>query len=324
MATYIYRRKPSTGAQDLAEALDGIRFRARTRPIERAAKRGDVVVAWGEGGFAVSPGVRVLNGGPVRNKFQDALTLRAAGVSTITVALVPEQPAAQVAPVDPAIGAFTRAQEFAQALADLQVENLRLRLNPILNQGITELSGALTDFSRCIAVPAPVAAPVVTRNWIPRNNDHVGGNDLLTPTTTPDYYVVKENIVKEFRIHSFLGKSIRAGVKALRDGYAIATTEATYRQQAASEWIRSWDGGWRIKYDGVSSKKKHRELAHAAVKALGLDFGAVDIGERADGTLIVLEVNRAPGLSEGTIDRYATAIQSWINGEPATIGEVDE
>ena len=34
--------------------------------------------------------------------------------------------------------------------------------------------------------------------------------------------------------------------------------------------------------------------------------------ERADGSLLVLEVNRAPGLEGGTIDAYTDAIRQWI------------
>ena len=80
----------------------------------------------------------------------------------------------------------------------------------------------------------------------------------------------------------------------------------------AHPWIRSYEGGWRVLYDGISSKKKHRELAHRAVAALGLDFGAVDIGEAANGTLTVLEVNRAPGIEGGTVDAYAKALKGLM------------
>jgi hypothetical protein len=170
---------------------------------------------------------------------------------------------------------------------------------------------AFTDLYATLRVPPPAAPPVVNVTWLGRALHHVGGNDLLNPDPNPGYFVKKEAFVKEVRIHSFLGKSIRAGVKGLREGF---TTTLGVGGQLASDWVRSWDGGWRIHYDGVSSKKKHRDLAHAAVKALGLDFGAVDIGERADGSVLVLEVNRAPGLAEGTIDVYANAIRGWING----------
>jgi glutathione synthase/RimK-type ligase-like ATP-grasp enzyme len=84
---------------------------------------------------------------------------------------------------------------------------------------------------------------------------------------------------------------------------------------AAHEWIRSFDSGWRIQYDEYKSNKATRALAAQACDALGLQFGAVDIGRRADGSYLVLEVNRAPGIEGGTVERYATAIAGWVRGQ---------
>jgi hypothetical protein len=139
--------------------------------------------------------------------------------------------------------------------------------------------------------------------WLPRIANHTGGLDLLHPPRVADFWVKKLDISREFRVHSFAGRSIRAGVKVTRKGFANP-----------HPWIRSWDGGWRISYDGTSVKQKHRDVAHAAIKALGLDFGAVDIGECKGGALVVLEVNRAPGLEGGTIEAYVEAIKRWRKG----------
>lgn len=310
MSLYIFRSKPSTGATDLAEALDGVRFRGRTVPIERKVKRGDVVVCWGESFPNPPEGVRVLNGITVRSKLDDALKLREAGVSTIEVSRT--KPAPQTPPPpppDPLIDLFKEAQTLAGDFYEINPAIVNLRTN-VAADAVTQLTTKLQHVINAIRVPAPVAPPVPLIEWLARATDHVGGGDLLHPEDWRiGYFVKKEEFVKEFRIHSFLGKSIRAGIKDLRDGFSIDGTTGISK---AHPWIRSWEGGWRIKYDGISSKKKHRDLAHEAVKALGLDFGAVDIGERADGTLCVLEVNRAPGLKEGTIDVYATAIQNWV------------
>ena len=70
-----------------------------------------------------------------------------------------------------------------------------------------------------------------------------------------------------------------------------------------------------ISYDGEVVKQRHRDIAHQAIQALGLQFGAVDIGERADGSLLVLEVNRAAGVEGGTVEAYARAVRRWITGE---------
>ena len=139
------------------------------------------------------------------------------------------------------------------------------------------------------------------QTWLARRFNHVGGSDLLHPPQAADYYSKKEALIEEFRIHCFKGLSIRAGKKVPRDG------------AQPHEWIRSLDGGWRINYDGFHSKESMRVLAARAIEALGLDFGAVDIGRKADKSLIVLEVNRAPGLSDNSAGVYANAIQNWVN-----------
>jgi hypothetical protein len=151
-------------------------------------------------------------------------------------------------------------------------------------------------------VPTIEVSTASRPGWLGRSASHVGGNDLLKPPRQPDYWVKKEEFVKEFRVHSFHGRSIRSGIKKHRADF-----------EKPHEWIRSWDAGWRVGYDGKSVKQKHRDLAHQAIDALGLEFGAVDIGQRKDGSLVVLEVNRAPGIEGGTIGAYADALREFLH-----------
>lgn len=160
--------------------------------------------------------------------------------------------------------------------------------------------------------------------YIGRSVHHQGGLDLLNGIKVPDYMVMKENFTAEYRIHSFDGRSIRAGIKQVRDEFTPVADEKDWRPNSnlAHPWIRSFDGGWRINYDGFKSKSAQRNLAHAAVKALGLTFGAVDIGLVADGGgLKVLEVNSAPGSDPNTTAAYVRSIQRLINKEPAEEGK---
>lgn len=277
---YLYRRKVSESARELADNMT-VNCR-RINDLARAhfgagVRNGDVVICWGDNVTNLPNGVRTLNNAPLRNKMEDARLLREAGIQTVEVS---QTRPATVSGDDPAILQYrTLVQATPQVLdrAAIQrvVDSLRLSL----------------------AQPIPVAA-----TWLPRRFNHVGGADLLRAPAQPDYFSKKIDLVEEYRIHSFKGKSIRAGVKVPRDG---ATPHA---------WIRSFDGGWRIKYDEFKSKESMREIAAAAVEALGLDFGAVDIGRKADKSLVVLEVNRAPGLEGGTTVTYANAIQAWIEG----------
>jgi hypothetical protein len=153
---------------------------------------------------------------------------------------------------------------------------------------------------------------------IPRVLHHEGGMDLLVRPKRFDYQVLRELFLKEFRIHSFNGRSIRAGQKVPREGFTEVKDEKlfTLNSNLVHPWIRSFEGGWRVNYDGFQSTSQMRKLAHLAVKALGLTFGAVDIGLAQNGGMKVFEVNRAPGIEGNTVQSYVRAITRWMQKEP--------
>lgn len=94
----------------------------------------------------------------------------------------------------------------------------------------------------------------------------------------------------EVRVHIFCGKSIRISEKSF---FLDDNGKKTYTT---------------IK--PTIKRKRARRAAKKAVKALGLDFGAVDI-LATDDAVYVLEVNAAPGLG-GTMPRlYAKSFRRW-------------
>jgi hypothetical protein len=135
---------------------------------------------------------------------------------------------------------------------------------------------------------------------IPRGN--YGKNDLLNPPDNPTWYTIKEDYTRELRIHVFNQRSIRAGERIPREGFQV------------HPWIRTYEGGWRLNYEGVKSTKKLRDISYAAVEALGLTFGAVDLAELFNGTVKVIGVNRAPNISGATLQAYVRAINKWLLG----------
>lgn len=91
----------------------------------------------------------------------------------------------------------------------------------------------------------------------------------------------------EYRVHIFDGKSIRVSEKSFFEPNGYVT----------------------IKPTGEVSHV--RKAAKQAVKALGMDFGAVDV-LATDDAAWVLEVNAAPGIG-GTVPQvYAAAIENWL------------
>lgn len=143
--------------------------------------------------------------------------------------------------------------------------------------------------------------------WLARLRRHKSGNDLMRNLTVGDFYVKKiEDVEQEFRIHIFQGKSIRAGVKKAKP------------DENPHPWIRSVDHGWWLDYGEALPEqhiKKLRHMAKKAIKALGYDFGAVDIGIRTGSKTVVFEVNTAPGLStKATALAYAKHIKELVTG----------
>ena len=323
MSFFVFRSQSSSGARELADNLGGSRLRRfeggrffRTRQSQNpvVVRPNDVIVNWGGGVIQVPQGVKTLNNTAINSKFTDAVKLKEAGVATVEVSRT--RPNVQVAPpvavADPAIAVHGQLVEQLEDLVEAPFAR-----NAVYQRGLGEVQQRLQALIAALNQPVPAARPAQQRadeTWVGRVNDHIGGTDLLTPPPAPDYFVKKLNIVEEYRIHMFKGKSIRAGVKKLRDGFQIPDAQARIGGQAASPWVRSYDGGWRIVYDGFESKKAMRELAAKAVETLWLDFGAVDLGKLADGSYIVLEVNRAPGLEGGTVNAYVNAITAWVAG----------
>jgi hypothetical protein len=281
---YIYRSNNSSGARMLAQALEG--RRVRTFP---SLQEGDRLVAWGSYHAYDGP-VPTLNNKPLISKLTAANTLRQAGVPTIHTSEV------RPSVYDPGLRDSNLRAPDSEGI-DAAVERVGEALNyNIFNESLTRsLNLIIEEVGRERAL--------LREEWLPRLNNHIAGNDLLSPPSNPDFYVKKERLVEEYRIHSFLGKSIRAGKK-------IPNPEG----EPCHEWIRSFPAGWRMSYQGVESQRGMRSLAKSAVEALSLDFGAVDIGIKEDGSMIVLEVNRAPGLMMGTLDKYQEAIQRWMGG----------
>ncbi len=106
-------------------------------------------------------------------------------------------------------------------------------------------------------------------------------------------YVPKQ---KEFRVHVVEGRVIDVQQKKRRDGAPKGSL------------IRNLANGWIFAHDGVEEPEGLREIGLSAVRAVGLDFGAVDIiWNETQNRCYVLEVNSAPGLCQTTANKYAQA-----------------
>lgn len=116
----------------------------------------------------------------------------------------------------------------------------------------------------------------------------------------------------EYRVHVFKGQVIDIQQKRRRTNWT-----GNY-----DPMIRNFDNGWVFCHDNLKGSSDELatigQTAIAAVAALGLDFGAVDVLARfkESGVLsrhVVCEVNTAPGLEGQTLDKYVNAIRNYLN-----------
>ena len=107
-------------------------------------------------------------------------------------------------------------------------------------------------------------------------------------------YIDPVRAPKEFRVHIFAGQSIRMSMKDHKEFHNYTT----------------------LKPPEGFPKRHVRRAAKAAISAVGLDFGVVDIMASEDQNEVwVLEVNAAPGLGGSNPKLWADTFISWEGGK---------
>lgn len=123
------------------------------------------------------------------------------------------------------------------------------------------------------------------------------GETIPSNTVLTTRYIKK---MAEYRFHVVDGAIILEAQKRKRSGF---------EQQGDQHMIRSYDNGWIFAINNIEGiTDEYRQQAIKAVKALGLDFGAVDYMVDHSGQGYVLEVNSAPAIEgESTKAAYKDA-----------------
>jgi glutathione synthase/RimK-type ligase-like ATP-grasp enzyme len=184
-----------------------------------------------------------------------------------------------------------------------------------------------------------------------RKNHHQGGkgfwfcaNDIMLKEAIAEgaqYFQNFMDIVDEYRLHVFGDKVIYAQKKVKRTNMeeafksqhgdkikALAEKNNTTLDQTTLDYvlaqmgkriqptadmlIRSNMKGWKFSSLKLSNVKPDLSaLAVAAVKAVGLDFGAVDCCSTKNGAFII-EINSGPGLEKTALDKYIASFETAI------------
>jgi glutathione synthase/RimK-type ligase-like ATP-grasp enzyme len=130
-----------------------------------------------------------------------------------------------------------------------------------------------------------------------------GDDDIPADTKFFTKHAVNKN---EYRVHVFNGEVIDVVQKRRMNKDTLEERGIT-----VNEIVRNHDNGWVFARQDVQRKTVVDEASVAAIKALGLDFGAVDVVYLPNGKACVLEVNTAPGLEGTTLENYINAFRRY-------------
>lgn len=122
-------------------------------------------------------------------------------------------------------------------------------------------------------------------------SSHENGIDLANAPLYTKYIKKQE----EYRLHVF-------------DDEVFFIQKKARKREVADEnvnWqVRNHQNGFIYAHQDVDVPKEYKDIAINATKALGLDFGAVDMIVTKKGNPFVLEVNTACGIEGTTLEKY--------------------
>lgn len=133
---------------------------------------------------------------------------------------------------------------------------------------------------------------------------------------TREYKLYTKNFPKhkEFRVHVFNGEVINVAQKRAMSPEKRASLGIEGEPDRA---VRSYKNGWVFAQECTVDTTYVESAAVSAVKALGLDYGGVDVlarGKNEIASVAICEVNTAPSLSGvSTLEAYTEAVKSYVN-----------
>lgn len=146
--------------------------------------------------------------------------------------------------------------------------------------------------------------------WFGRQTHGMCGTDIrifgvpgeYAGTGHSDFYTRYVESSREYRIHVFKDQILGVMGKYL-----------DFPDDAGEGYIKNASHGYRFRTPSKQLKADRTDAAIAAVKSLGLDFGAVDLLVAADGSgAYVLEVNTAPALAPLSARKYLNAFAAEL------------
>lgn len=142
--------------------------------------------------------------------------------------------------------------------------------------------------------------------WYARKLQHKGGTDLRAVTQADEagwrkaagwaYFTARVPIKRELRCWAFRGKLLGVYEKAMRRPEEYTGLGRNHKYGFVFSRLQ----------DTCETAEAALDVTDNALTALGLDFGAADLIQKPDGSLVCLEVNTAPGIEN---ERRLSAIK---------------
>lgn len=131
----------------------------------------------------------------------------------------------------------------------------------------------------------------------------LGGEYAAEPYFQHEWYSLYQKPTREVRLHVVGNEVVRVQGKYL-----------DVPGDMRNAFVRNYANGYRFRAPREDVLFPRKEAAIEAVKALGLDFGAVDMllmGNHLDAP--ILEINTAPACSPLTVSAYARALERKLS-----------
>ncbi len=189
------------------------------------------------------------------------------------------------------------------------------------------VTNKLKFFKAIEAVDKDIIPPFTTKleealNWVGEGftvvartvlNGSSGEGIVLMDKNTPETLKTKAPLYvkyvpkkEEYRVHVVNNKVIDIQRKTLSKEKIVDGAEINWK-------VRNLANGFIYQRGNINPDPSVLETAVKAVKAIGMDFGAVDmVWHEKTKKAYVLEINSAPGLQGQTIESYAKAFKEII------------
>lgn len=184
---------------------------------------------------------------------------------------------------------------------------------PAVRRALNKLTTLTLLQENNVNVPEFTTDIDTARQWVEDGNTVIGRKTLTgfggqgievydadNPVEDCPLYTKYKKKKHEYRVHVFNGETIDISQKRKRKGF---------EDDGINTKIRNCSSGWVFCRENLQIPEDLTEQAIAAVHALGLNFGAVDIIWNArENKSYVLEVNTAPGIEGTSVELYKQAI----------------